>query len=89
MTTRIRATDLARNLSDILNRIAYQGERFVVERNGQVIAEIGPAERPGHTTVGELYELLGRLNRPDEDFARDLEDVQANQGKGEYREWPS
>ena len=35
--TRITATELARGLSDILNRVQYHNEQFVIERNGVVV----------------------------------------------------
>lgn len=89
MNNKITATELARTLSDVLNRVRYRGERFVVERNGEVIAELGPVTHRPHMTVADLYELLNRLEWPDEDFANDLEDIQANQGQVEFREWPS
>ncbi len=31
---RLSATQLAHSLSDVLNRVQYNGERFTVERNG-------------------------------------------------------
>ena len=38
MDTTISATELSRRMSDILNRVKYRGERFVVQRNGESIA---------------------------------------------------
>ncbi|HEY6876872.1 MAG TPA: hypothetical protein VI299_02590 [Polyangiales bacterium] len=35
MTTAITASELARSLADILNRAAYQGETFEIERGGR------------------------------------------------------
>ena len=35
METRITPTELARSLSDVLNRVRYRGERFRIERNGE------------------------------------------------------
>jgi antitoxin (DNA-binding transcriptional repressor) of toxin-antitoxin stability system len=57
--TTITATELARNLSDILNRVRYRGERFRVERNGDVIAEINPRERGPVHTVAEFRRRFG------------------------------
>jgi prevent-host-death family protein len=88
METKISATDLARNLSDVLNRVRYRGERFVVERNGDPVASLGPASAPG-ITVGELIARLGDLPLPGEGFADDLEAIQAAQPKAEFPEWPS
>ncbi len=89
MARKITATELARNLSDVLNRIRYQGERFVVERNGEAIAELGPMQGLPRKPVHELIETLNTMGWPDEDFATDLEQIQASQGPVQYREWPS
>jgi prevent-host-death family protein len=85
--TTITATELARNLSDILNRARYRGERFVIERNGEPVATIGPPETIG-ITPEELARQLGPLRFPDEDFADDLEAIHASQGYARIPEWP-
>ncbi|MEQ9321503.1 MAG: hypothetical protein RIF41_20225 [Polyangiaceae bacterium] len=72
----VTATEAVRNFSDLLNRIRYRGESFAIERNGQVVARItgvAPA-----TTARALVERLGTLPA-DDDFADDLERVQADQ----------
>ena len=43
METRISATELVRSLGDVLGRIRYRGETFIVERSGTAVARIGPA----------------------------------------------
>ena len=87
--TKITATELAKNLSDILNRIRYRGERFVVERNGEAVAALLPASPPRGITVAELFDRLRTIGWPDEGFADDLEAIQAEQPKAELPEWPS
>ena len=89
MDTRISATELAKGLSDVLNRIRYRGERFVIERNGQAIATLAPLEEKRTLTLGEFVELLDSLPKPDDGFADDLEAIQAEQKKAELRDWPS
>ena len=90
MATRVTATELARNLSDILNRIRYQGEEFVVERGGEPIADLGPvAQHSRGIMVSELVSRLGDLAIPGEGFADDLAAVQEEQPRAEVREWPS
>ena len=85
MATRLTATQVARKFSDILNRVRYRGEEFDIERNGEVVARLGPApHRKG--TVRELLELIAR-HGADPAFADDLEQVQSNQpklGKGPW-----
>ena len=85
----ITATDLARRLSDILSRVRYRGERFVVERNGEPVAALMPVTAAPRVTVGELFERLRAIGLPDEDFAADLEAIQATQPKLASPEWPS
>lgn len=70
---RISATDASRNFSEILNRARYGGESFVVERNGEAVAEIRPA--PKRSTVGDLIDFLENTPLPDPDFKRDMEAI--------------
>lgn len=76
MATKITATELARNLSDILNRARYKGESFVIERNGEAVAQIDPPPKPG-LTLGELAALLRELPPLDDKFADDLESARS------------
>jgi antitoxin (DNA-binding transcriptional repressor) of toxin-antitoxin stability system len=87
LPTKVTSTELARNLSDILNRIQYRGERFIVERNGQVIADIRPAEKTKILTVAEFLELWKSLPRADDKFADDLEEILAMQSRTAPPEW--
>ncbi len=42
METTITATELSRSLSDILSRVRYKGETFIVKRNGEHVATLAP-----------------------------------------------
>jgi antitoxin (DNA-binding transcriptional repressor) of toxin-antitoxin stability system len=75
METKITATELARNLSDILNRVRYKGESFRIERNGEFIAEIKPAAPDKAITVAEFVQLLKSLPKPDPGFWDDVEEA--------------
>ncbi len=88
METVITATELSRGLSDVLNRVKYKGERFIVQRNGENIATIVPAAQLPGITVEELIAEIGNLAIPGDGFADDLEAVQAEQGVAELPEWP-
>jgi antitoxin (DNA-binding transcriptional repressor) of toxin-antitoxin stability system len=87
--TKLTATQLARSLSDVLNRVQYKGERFVIERNGQVVATLQPTAvtRKG-PTLEEFVEALKHAPRPDDEFEDDLRAIQAAQRPFEIREWP-
>ncbi len=89
MPTRIRATDLARNLSDVLNRVRYRGEHFVVERNGEPVATLSPSFRMPDVTLGEVARRLADLALPGEGFGADLERIQLSQERAEPPAWPS
>jgi len=58
---RITITHLARNLADIVNRVLYRGERFVVTRGDRPAVELVPP--PRSRKVGELPEIFARLPR--------------------------
>lgn len=60
----ISATQAARTFSDLLNRIHYRGETFVIERGGEPICEISPV-KPPRFTGADLLTLLRSLPKPD------------------------
>lgn len=87
--TTLTATQLARSISDILNRVEYRGERFTVERHGRVVATLEPAVSVKRATVGDLIEIANSLPGPDPELADILEAVQAEQQPLKIIEWPS
>lgn len=89
METRITATELAKSLSDILNRVRYRGERFLIERNGEPVATLAPAAPAAGVTMRELLSRLADLPSPDDGFADDLEAIQSAQTKISPPLWPS
>jgi prevent-host-death family protein len=92
MTT-LSATDLARRLSDILSRVRYRGERFVVERNGEPVAVLVPlgseAAPPVAPTLREVVDRLGSLQLPGEGYAADLAATRAPSPTPEPPAWPT
>jgi len=56
----ITATELARNLRQVLDRLAIEGEEIVVERNHQKVARIlpGPARQTALEAMADLYRTL-------------------------------
>jgi antitoxin (DNA-binding transcriptional repressor) of toxin-antitoxin stability system len=74
MEHRISATELARRVGDVLGRVRYLGDTFVVERNGTPIARISPVSetRPA-ATLSEFFEIWRSAGPPDPDFADALE----------------
>lgn len=75
MESSISATELARRLGDVLGRIRYRGDSFVVERNGKPIARLTPLS--GGTAGSALDGLRAwrEAAAPDPELADDLERV--------------
>ena len=87
METSITATGLARSLSDVLNRVRYKGERFLITRNGEPVGALGPTEpAKKKMPMGELLAFL-KENWPDDKFADDLEAVHSLQQPAGMPEW--
>jgi prevent-host-death family protein len=74
MKSRISATEAARNFSELMNRVRYRGESFVVERGGQPICGILPA-RPAKFSGVELASLLRSLPTPDQEYFTIVEEL--------------
>jgi antitoxin (DNA-binding transcriptional repressor) of toxin-antitoxin stability system len=73
---RISATRAAREFSDLLNRVCYQGAAFEVERGNKVVARLVPAGPAGRIAVADLNRVFAELPRLGEDaesFAADVE----------------
>ena len=78
LEAKISATELSRSLSDVLSRVRYREERFVIERNGEAIALLTPLCPGRRTTMRQLVELLKEVPRPDDAFADDLDTARAS-----------
>ena len=72
METRVSATFVARNFSDILDRVAASGETFVVERRGRPVCRIEPVRVRG-CTVEQFAAALAKAPKPDPGFWDDVE----------------
>ena len=78
MKTRVTATEAARQFSEILNRVAYKGESFIVKRAGRPICEISPTASEGISTR-ELVEILRSSPRPGKGYFDTLEKITRKQ----------
>ena len=76
----ITVTEVARNLSDFLSRIHYQGSGALVVKGGKPLVKVTSARRP--KTCGELAVLWPTLTQvPAEEvvcFERDLKAAKHN-----------
>ncbi len=86
---RISATDLARKLSEVMNRVLYRGEEFIVERNGEEVCRLAPVGPPRTVTAGEAFAALHAGPHPDDDFAAELAELRRQRPPArEPRAWP-
>lgn len=88
MSERVTATEAARRFSDLLNRVRYARETFVIVRGGEEVGVLGPAHPSRPVTLRTFVEKL-RKNRPDEGLADDLDRVQAEQPPAGEGPWSS
>lgn len=74
MEIHVSATELARKAGEILGRVRFRGDVFVIERNGEPVARLVPSAGGG----GRLDEGLRawrEASAPDAELADDLERV--------------
>lgn len=81
MTTKVSATEAVRTFSDLLNRIRYRGEEFVVERAGEPICRMTPVAPARRLSLRELASLLRELPSTDVDYASDVRRAARKQGR--------
>jgi len=86
---RISVTQAARQFSDLLNRVFYQGASFELERNNKVIARLLPANAPVKVQAKDLNRLFSELPDLQEDAATFADDVEAvrNELPKEQESW--
>jgi len=85
--TRVSATEAVRTFSDLLNRIRYRGEEFVVERAGEAVCRMTPVAPPRRLTLRELASLLREIPSTDPDYASDVRRAVRNQGRVPRSPW--
>ena len=87
----ITATEAGRAFSELLNRVRYEHQSFVILRGGERVARIEPASPPTAPTGSELDRLLADAIPPlsVEEAARFDADIQAarTQLNGRERSW--
>jgi antitoxin (DNA-binding transcriptional repressor) of toxin-antitoxin stability system len=87
MITRVSATEAARTFSDLLNRIRYRGEEFVVERAGEPVCRMTPVGASGRMTLKELAQRLRDLPGADSAFAAAVRRGIRSQGRLPRASW--
>lgn len=74
----MNVTKAARNFSDLLNRVYYQGISVELERNNKVIARITPVKPKTSLRAEDLQEFFDSLPKLGDDaeaFARDVKEI--------------
>lgn len=78
----IKATEVVRSFSDIINRVYYKGESFDVQKGNNIVARITPLENKPSVKVGNLDEFFKNgthLDPEDADqFMKDIEEIRRN-----------
>jgi len=85
--TRVSATEAVRTFSDLLNRIRYRGEEFVVERAGEAVCRMTPASSPNGLSFRDLAALLRETPAVDVRFASDVRQAVRRQGRLPRSPW--
>ena len=78
METVISATILVRQLGDVLGRLRYRGESFVIERNGVPVARLVPVTRRRRASIAAALRRWQEAAAPEPAFADALEQVGAD-----------
>lgn len=77
MRKHLTVTEVVRNFSEIIGKVRFHGERFVLTKGGRPVAELGPTAAMVRLRLGELPSLLAALPhlhpQDAERFAEDLE----------------
>jgi antitoxin (DNA-binding transcriptional repressor) of toxin-antitoxin stability system len=87
MTTRVSATEAVRSFSDLLNRIRYRGEEFIVERAGEPLCRMTPVAPLKQLTVRQLAALLREVPSADARYAADVRRAVRKQGRAPRSPW--
>jgi len=87
MTTHVSATEAVRTFSDLLNRIRYRGEEFVVERAGEPVCRMTPAAPTKRLTLRDLSLLLREIPKADAGYASDVRHAARSQGRPPRSPW--
>lgn len=88
MATSLSATQAAREFSNMLARVRYRGEEFVIEKGGEPMCRILPLSGAlPSSTAAQLASIIGRFPKPDPDYLRQIERAVRNQPKAPKSPW--
>jgi antitoxin (DNA-binding transcriptional repressor) of toxin-antitoxin stability system len=82
----VSATEAARSFSDLINRVCYRGETYIVERGGHPMCELSPVATRRFTGA-DFSAILPTLARPSEDFLKVVEEAIRRQASVDASPW--
>lgn len=85
--TKLSATEAARRFSEMINRVVYNREAFLVERGGRAVCEVRPVYGSDFTGA-DLVALLRSLPSPGDRYLDAVEEAIGEQPAAEPTEWP-
>jgi antitoxin (DNA-binding transcriptional repressor) of toxin-antitoxin stability system len=85
---KISATEAARSFSDVVSRVRYRGEEFIVEKGGEPVCRIGPVRSTdARSTLGDLAKVIRRLPPLDARYRGLVRTLARRQGKMPRSPW--
>lgn len=85
--SKLSATDAVRDFSRLLDRIG-SGAEFIIERHGEAVAVVGPSNTaPRRLSECRAAKIPCASAAPDPRFARDLDEIIAENPAGEPPLW--
>jgi antitoxin (DNA-binding transcriptional repressor) of toxin-antitoxin stability system len=91
LAKKISATEAARSFSDVVARVRYQGEEFIVEKGGEAVCRISPvgSGRAAKSTIGDFLRLLEELPPVDDDYRKTVLELTRKQRNMPRSPWES
>lgn len=82
----IRATEVVRSFSDIMNRVYYKGESFDIQKGHNIVARITPIHRKSSKITKNLREFFENAPKLDPDDAEQfIKDIYEARQKYDFK----
>jgi antitoxin (DNA-binding transcriptional repressor) of toxin-antitoxin stability system len=85
---KISATEAARSFSDVVARVHYRGEEFVIEKGGEAVCKISPVgQGAAKSTIADVLSVLEQLPGVDDGYKEAVLEVARKQPKTPKSPW--
>ena len=84
----VSATQAARSFSELLDRVCYRGESFVIERGGELVCEMSRV-KPPRFTGDDFLSLIHSLPKPDSRYWEVVESATRQKPRIPQSPWES